>query len=168
MLTNQHLSIILLSALAKEGFLIERFILFINNINQIYRCVQKIKSSEMTEFGLKGMHVMCIFHLNHAKTTLTAAQLSAICSQDKAAISRAVSELGAKGLLVSNEQENQPKYRAPITLTKRGKEVANKMDQVIKLVADKGGDGLTNEQRMNFYQVLTLIANNLKTYTLEE
>ena len=84
----------------------ERFVAFVNNINQIYRCVQKIKNNEMTEFGLRGTHVMCIFHLNHAKAALTSARLSVICGEDKAAISRVVSELAEKDLIVFSGGES--------------------------------------------------------------
>ena len=146
----------------------ERFVTFVNNINLIYRCVQKIKNNEMTEFGLKGMHVMCMFHLNHSKTALTAARLSVLCGEDKAAISRAVADLAAKGLIDFTDRESQLKYRAPITLTPQGIEVADRMDSIIEFVVDKGGNGLTDEERAGFYKALELIADNLKTFISEE
>ena len=146
----------------------ERFVLFVNSINQIYRCIQKIKSSEMREFGLRAMHVMCLFHLNHSEVPLTSAQLSAICAEDKAAISRAIADLGEKGLVSFVGQDSGQKYRVPITLTEKGKEIARQMDHAIEQVLNKGGDGLTDEQRTGFYQALMLIADNLKNYSLEE
>ena len=39
--------------------MVDRFVRFVTSISQLYRCIQKIKSKEMTEFGLKGTHVMC-------------------------------------------------------------------------------------------------------------
>ena len=70
-----------------------RFETFVLSINRIYRCIQKIKSQEMTELGLKGTHVMCLFQLRQYPQGLTAAELSHFCMEDKAAISRAISRL---------------------------------------------------------------------------
>ena len=43
--------------------MLQRFQDFVTGITQCYRSIQKIKSTEMTEFGLKGTHVMCLFFL---------------------------------------------------------------------------------------------------------
>ena len=48
---------------------------------------------EMTELGLKGTHVMCLFFLHHTPEGLTAAQLCQLCAEDKAAISRTIATL---------------------------------------------------------------------------
>ena len=54
--------------------MVRRFETFIIYINQIYRCVQKIKSREMMELGLKGTDVMCLFNLMRSDDGLTSAQ----------------------------------------------------------------------------------------------
>lgn len=53
--------------------MVRRFETFIIYINQIYRCVQKIKSREMMELGLKGTDVMCLFNLMRSDDGLTSA-----------------------------------------------------------------------------------------------
>ena len=58
------------------GVMTERFETFVLSINQIYRCIQKIKSREMVELGLKGTHVMCLFQLGQHPEGLTAAELA--------------------------------------------------------------------------------------------
>jgi hypothetical protein len=73
--------------------MIQRFDAFVSGITACYKYIQRIKSMEMTEFGLKGTHVMCLYYLRQNPAGLTASQLCGLCAEDKAAISRTVSEL---------------------------------------------------------------------------
>ena len=66
--------------------LINRFQLFVSGVSTCYKYIQRIKNLKMTEFGLKGTHVMCLFFLHHNPEGLTAAQLCQLCAEDKAAI----------------------------------------------------------------------------------
>ena len=43
--------------------MIQRFDAFVSGITSCYKYIQRIKSMEMTEFGLKGTHVMCLYYL---------------------------------------------------------------------------------------------------------
>ena len=140
--------------------MIQRFDAFVSGITACYKYIQRIKSMEMTEFGLKGTHVMCLFYLKENPEGLTAAQLSSRCAEDKAAISRTVSELRQKGYITSPSKKN---YRAPLLLTEVGREIAEKFDHLIQEWVIAGGDGLSDTQRTDFYQALALIAENLRT-----
>ena len=111
----------------------------------------------MTEFGLKGAHAMCLFFLQNHPEGITAAQLSHLCAEDKAAVSRSLADLAEKGYVESEEK----KYRSRIRLTERGKEVADHIDEMIDQWVSFGGDGLTEENREIFYKSLGLIAQNL-------
>lgn len=145
-----------------------RFESFVTFINQLYRSIQKIKSREMTEMGLKGTHVMCLFYLDRHPEGLTAAQLCNHCMEDKAAVSRAVNKLEAKGLVTLEESEGQRRYRSKIRLTKAGKQITCKMMRLIAEIVDKGGEGLTDEERETFYRSLGMIAKNLQTLCSEK
>lgn len=142
--------------------MISRFDAFVRGITICYKSIQKIKLIEMTEFGLKGTHTMCIFYLNHHSEGLTAAQLCNLCSEDKAAISRSLSELSDKNYIYTNNDDNKKKYRAIITLTDEGKEVADKVDALVAQWVEAGGDGLSDEERNSFYYALNIISENLK------
>ena len=141
--------------------MLERFESFVTGITACYRYIQRIKTQQMTEFGLKGTHVMCLFYLHHRKEALTAAELCRLCAEDKAAISRALSELEDKKYVLVEGIEKK-KYRAPIRLTEAGREVAGHMDALIESWVSIGGDGLTEDQRKAFYRSLGLIAENLR------
>lgn len=138
--------------------MIQRFQDFITGITACYKYIQRIKNAEMTEFGLKGIHVSCLFYLHHNDQGLTAAQLCQLCAEDKATISRIVADLRQKGYI---EQGTGKNYRAPLHLTEAGATIARQMDPLIESWVGVGGDGLTEQQRENFYHSLALISNNL-------
>ena len=140
--------------------MIQRFDAFVSGITSCYKYIQRIKSMEMTEFGLKGTHVMCLYYLRQNPTGLTASQLCGLCAEDKAAISRTVSELKSRGYITSLSQKA---YRAMLTLTVAGQEVARKFDHLIESWVCAGGDGLSDEERFDFYKSLATIAENLRS-----
>ena len=140
--------------------MIQRFDAFVSGITSCYKYIQRIKSMEMTEFGLKGTHVMCLYYLRRNPAGLTAAQLCGLCAEDKAAISRTVSELRSRGYITSLSKKA---YRAMLTLTAAGQELARKFDQLIEDWVTAGGDGLTDEERSDFYKALSSIAENLRS-----
>jgi DNA-binding MarR family transcriptional regulator len=140
--------------------MIQRFDAFVSGITACYKYIQRIKSMEMTEFGLKGTHVMCLYYLRRNPAGLTAAQLCGLCAEDKAAISRTVSELRSRGYITTLSEKA---YRAMLTLTAAGQELARKFDHLIEGWVATGGDGLTDEERVDFYKSLSAIAENLRT-----
>lgn len=136
----------------------QRFQSFVTGITICYKSIQRIKAMEMTEFGLKGTHVMCLFYLSNHPEGLTAAQLCKLCGEDKAAISRTLATLQERGYIQAGEK----KYRASLQLTFEGVEVARQIDGLIEQWVGLGGDGLTREERETFYRCLELIAGNLQ------
>ncbi len=139
--------------------MLDRFESFVTGINTCYKSIRKIKSKEMDKFGpgLKGTHVMCIFFLHMNPQGLTAANLSKLCSEDKAAISRAVSTLREMGYVEGEES----RYRHILHLTSEGEELAEKIDGLILSWVISSGEGLTEEEREIFHRALGKIAANL-------
>lgn len=145
--------------------MIDRFETFATTIASMYRCVQKIKTQEMKEFGLKGTHGMCLYILGKNPEGLTSTQICQQAKEDKAAISRAISELMEKGYVYSDyEEEEKRAYRANLLLTKQGKEVLAYINTRVDRALDMIGEGLTEENRTIFYQSLALISENLNSY----
>ena len=140
----------------------DQFEKFVNSITQLYRCIQKIKNREMTELGLKGTHVMCLFHLKRHEEGLTAGELSSLCLEDKAAISRAISDLSHEGLVTQEEAGSKRRYRSRIHLTDSGKSVAAKMVKIIENAVTKGGAGLSAGELDTFYKALNVISSKLR------
>ena len=147
----------------------KRFEDFLMATNQISKAIQKIKTREMKEFGLKGAHVMCLYQLNCHNGKATQAELVKLCKEDKAAISRALGELEARGLVKFEEGEGvKQKYKLRVMLTKKGNEVTGKMAEKIMDAVDRASKGYTLEEREMFYSVLFQVADNLEAASLEK
>jgi len=170
LLTNQQKNfIIFVDKSTSEVFnMFDRFEKFALTIAQINRCIQKIKSMEMTDLGLKGNHTMCLYYLGKNPEGLTPTELCALCKEDKAAISRTISELEATGYVESNGTEGKREYRTKLHLTKKGEGVTCILDTKIRNAVDLGGNGLSDEQRQTFYAALDIISANLEKFTKEK
>ena len=140
----------------------QRFETFVTAIGQISRSLQKLKSSEMADFGLKGTHVMCLYQLQQHESGLTSAQLVQLCDEDKAAISRCISELQQRGL-VETPENTEKRYRKILTLTEEGRKVAAGMDKKIIDAVMNAAQGYSQEERETFYHVLLQVAENLQS-----
>lgn len=146
--------------------MVNRFEQFVASISRITRYIQKIERDEMARYGLKGPHAQYLIAMNRFPEGITAAQLSGVCEKDKAAVSRAVSELETRGLIYrSGERVNG--YRALLMLTERGSAAASKLIHIAELAVEKAGSGLTDQDRAVFYASLSHITNALHKISLE-
>lgn len=144
--------------------MIDRFELFTSYISEIYRQIQKIERDVMESFGLKGPHVQCLVAMSRQGRSVTAAQLSALCEKDKAAISRTLSEMVQEGLVI---REGSGAYRAPLRLTDKGMQVTQQVNQKVHLAVSQAGEGLSESDREALYSALGRICANLKHISKE-
>ncbi len=142
----------------------DRFETFSTTISFINKCVQKIKTNEMLPVGLKGSHVMCIYTLGKETDGLTASQLSKKCGEDKAAISRTLKELLDMKYIYPVSFTKKRVYRTKMLLTEKGKQVLSSIKEKINKALDFVGEGISESERIAFYNSLSIIASNLKTY----
>lgn len=138
-----------------------KFEQFSASVSCIYRFIQKIERVEMAKYGLKGPHAQCLLAMSRYPEGITASQLSTVCDKDKAAISRAVAELEREGLIQRTMRGNN-RYRAALMLTPQGEAAAAQVDERAKLAVEKAGFGMTEAQRVVFYQTMDLIAGHLQ------
>ena len=133
---------------------------FVISVLKLHRLVQRIKNYEMREYGLKSIHVMCIYYLNEREEGLTSGELMRLTFEDKAAISRAVAQLKEKNMV----EYDTGKHNSPVRLTEQGKTIAaailEKSDRAVKA----GSANMSEEERALFYKSLAEIADNLKEY----
>jgi len=140
-----------------------RFETFIGLVSQIYKSIQKIKGIEMMEQGLRANHTMCLYNLSQHPEGLTAAELSVLCDEDKAAISRTLAELAERGYVSCEMPVGRKKYRTKLFLTEKGDGAARFIAEKAESILEKGGEGLTPEQRESLYASLALISANLQS-----
>lgn len=137
-----------------------RFENFTITILKLNRLVQKIKLCEMDGYGLKAIHVMCIYYLYEKSSPLTASELVKLTSEDKAAVSRALSLLREKNYVGYDSN----KYNSPISLTEEGVRVAEFINVKAERAVQAAGGRLSEEDRRIFYKSLALIEQDLKSY----
>ncbi len=137
----------------------ERFETFTVLIAKIARNIRKIKNQEMVKYDLKSPHISCLYYLYCAKS-LTATQLCERCEEDKATISRSIDYLEKNGYLVC-EAKSTKKYKSPITLNEKGREVGKTIAVKIEKVLDRVSIELSEAERIEFYRCLAIISNSL-------
>ena len=137
----------------------ERFETFTVLINRISRNIRKIKNQEMAEYNLRSAHVSCLYYI-YTLNSATVTDLCERCEEDKATISRALDYLDTNGY-ITREVESTKRYKSPLLLTDKGKEVGKKIADKISGVLDKISAGLTEEERVAFYRSLAIISDSL-------
>ena len=143
--------------------MVERFENFHNNVALAHKYITKIKTLEMSEFGLKAANVMCLFFLGKNPDGLTPMQLSMLCREDKAGISKSLSLLKEKKFVFACGSESK-KYNMVYKITEAGKVVCEKINSCIMRVIEKAGEGISQHDREVFYKVLENIVLNLQAH----
>ena len=146
--------------------MLQRFEQFSNAVSTIYRCVQKLEREEMVKYGYKGAFAQYLVALNRHPEGLTSAQLCELCDKDKAAVSRMVSKMEEKGLVV-REYNNDRVYKAPLKLTEEGRRAAEYVATRACAAVAAVGKELSDSDRAVFYAALTAISANLQALTKE-
>ena len=136
----------------------ERFETFTALVTGISRAIRKIKNEEMVEFHLKGPHVSCLYYL-YKDGALTVKELSELCEEDKANMSRTVEHLEKSGYIV---KRTACRYRAQLSLTEEGARVGAHIAARIDRMLSAVGEGVNDDARQILYESLTKIHENLK------
>lgn len=140
--------------------MIERFETFTVLITKISRNVRKIKNQEMAEYNLRSAHVSCLYYL-YKTEGMTATELCEKCEEDKATISRTLDYLEKNGFIIC-DSKTAKRYKSPLILTEKGKDVGKKIAKKIDLVLEEVSVGLTEEERVSFYRSLAIISESLE------
>lgn len=142
--------------------MVDRFERFSFAINEITRCWHRIAGDEMGKYGLKGPYSVYFTTLFRHPKGLTSVQLTELCGRDKAEVSRTISLLESKGLVI-REAVGSSAYRALLRLTQEGFALAEVINQKAAMAVEMVSQGLPPEKRAVFYETLELITNNLQT-----
>ena len=141
--------------------MLNRFEQFTTAISTLYRDVQRIARDEMEKQGLRGAFAQYLLAISRYPEGITAAALCEVCDKDKAAVSRIIGEMEAKGLL-EKESDGSSQYRAKLHLTTAGQQAAAFVRERASLAVELAGSGLSDEDRKIFYSALERISSNLQ------
>lgn len=146
--------------------MVERFEKFSFSIFELTRLWHKLASDEMTKYGLKGPHATYLTTMYRFDDGITAPQLCELCGKDKADVSRMMSIMEKKGLVVKEAVGNNM-YRGLLKLTDEGKIAAQHVRERVALAVDLAGKGLSDKDREIFYSSLEIISANLRKLSEE-
>jgi len=141
--------------------MIERFERFSVAIAEISRYWHKITAAEMEKYGLKGTHSVYLAAMARHPEGLTAGQICELCCKDKSDVSRSMSMMEKKGL-VMKEGLHQNLYKGVFRLTEAGIAAAEYVNRRASLAVAMAGRELTDESRAMLYAALESIAGNLR------
>lgn len=130
----------------------------------IGRSIRRIEGEEMKFHGLKGSHAPFLVVLYKNPDGVTATKLCDVCAKDKAAVSRALAEMEEKGVV---KKESVINYRARLTLTEKGKEIAAAVCRRVEDVVSVAEKNLPPELREPVFRALDLIADDLNAIQIE-
>ncbi len=136
-----------------------RFESFTVLIAKINRNIRKIKNQEMANYNLKSPHISCLYYL-YGNDSLTATDLCEKCEEDKATISRSLEYLEKNGYLLRDGQASK-RYRSPLLLTEKGREVAQKITDKVNRVLEQVSVGMSDQERIEFYRCLAIVSESL-------
>ena len=139
----------------------ERFERFSFAISEISRYWHKFTAEEMEKYGLKGTHSVYLLTIYRYPDGITATQLCELCSKDKSDVSRMMSIMEQKRLVIK-EGVNQNLYRGVFKLTEEGRKAAEQVKIRASLAVEIAGRDLNEETRAVFYQALDSIVLNLR------
>jgi DNA-binding MarR family transcriptional regulator len=94
---------------------------------------------------------------------MTAREISLICDEDKASISRSIDYLEHNGYLTC-ECKTEKRYKSPIFLTDKGAEISKQIKDKIDNIVELAGIGITEENRINFYKTLFLMLGIINVF----
>lgn len=143
--------------------MVERFERFSYAISEISRCWHRIAGEAMGPYGLNGSSSVYFTTLYRYPEGITAAQLAELCSRDKADVSRTMSGLEKKGIVVRQGSS----YRAKLQLTPAGIAVAERINAKASAAVEQASRGLPAQKRAVFYEALELITANLQALSKE-
>ena len=146
--------------------MLNRFEQFTAAISALYRDIQKIERDEMEKQGLRGAVAQYLLAISHHPEGITAAALCEACDKDKAAVSRIITELETKGLLIK-ENDGTSQYRVKLYLTAAGQQAAAFVRERASAAVELAGTGLSEEDRRIFYSALERISTNLQQICID-
>ncbi len=142
--------------------MIERYEHFTYATNEINKFLRKLAGEEMKKHGLKSAHAIYFTILaNNAETGLTATQMCELSGRDKADVSRMLALMEKKGLVVKRGV-HQNLYNGVFVLTEKGMQISECVKQKAAKAVELAGKDLTENSRINFYNSLDSIVENLR------
>ena len=138
------------------------------SLENVTKCIEKIKSIKISEFGIRSAHFNCMMHIDLSSDGLTPTELSKDCGVDKAFVSRTTADLIKGGFIQTNQKFNDGrKYRNTYILTEKGKEVIKETKALIEKYFSDISDKISEYEMKCFLRVMMAITETASKKTAE-
>ena len=140
----------------------ERFESFVLSIDAIHKSISKIKNDIVSDDCIKSVHTLWLYELLVNKDGLTPSELASKSKIDRSLVSREIRSLAKGGYINFEMPVGRRNYNSRITLTEKGKILAEEIaDSAIRVQQSVSND-ITDEELAVFYSVLDRILENLQ------
>ena len=145
-----------------------RYAKFIVLIEGIQKSIQKLKLAKAKSLGIKSVHIFWLSHLLYTTRGLTASELARGSMVDRSLISREIAALKKDGYVECEDTGKKRSYNARITLTDKGRELAERITKEAIYVQSMVDVGITDEELVGFYSTLEKLYTNFSALTSGE
>ena len=140
----------------------ERFREFSGLISRAEKALQRVKTENVKDYGLRGVHVSCLLALHERPEGLTATELASVCGVDRAQISRVTAELRGLDLVCEASPGPRRRYRGALELTEEGRAAAAEMAGIVDEKLQRVSGDIPPEELTVFYRVFGAIVERLE------
>lgn len=147
----------------------ERFYVFSSLVDGIHKSIHRLKSDFAAQFGIKNVHLFWIYELSVYPEGLTAAELAAKAMISRSLVSREMEMLLEDGYIKLEEQARgkRKNYNSRITLTEKGRDLAEQIRKKAKTVQDQVSRDVSLEDLAHFYETIEKLFQNIQTISFE-
>lgn len=140
----------------------ERFREFSGLVSRAEKALQRVKTKNVKDYGLRGVHVSCLLALHERPEGLTATELASVCGVDRAQISRVTAELRGLDLVCEASPGPRRRYRGALELTEEGRAAAAEMAGIVDEKLQRVSGDIPPEELTVFYRVFGAIVERLE------
>lgn len=142
---------------------VDRFESFILLIDAIHKSINKIKMDIAPGCAIKSVHTMWLYELLRNSQGLTASEIAGKTMIDRSLVSREIMALMRGGYVMSASCEGKRSYNSVITLTEKGKELAEQIAQTALKIQNEVSFDIDKDELSVFYSVLYRLYTNIET-----
>ena len=140
---------------------VDRFESFILFIDAIHKSINKLKTDIAPQSPIKSVHTMWLYELLRNPEGLTSTEIASKTMIDRSLVSREISTLMREGLVKSDTEDRKRSYNSRITLTEKGKELAEHIASAALKIQNAVSHNVDKDELSVFYSVLERIYNNI-------
>ncbi len=129
-------------------------------VARLYKLIGEVKTRRMAQFGLRGVHALCLFQLLGSPEGKTPAELAENGQIDRAQVSRVLAALLEARMVCRDGQPGR--YRVRFVLTELGRRTAEEIRALAADVQRSVDRGVDPDDLAAFYRVMQTLCTNFE------